>query len=94
MTAIGKARVSNSSACNWWRSSNQQTICLPSEPTENHRQHNFPIGSLTSTLLATQRSLPQVGRLSISSEGTRKLSPFNRWSKSKAALDKLANIPH
>jgi integrase len=27
-------------------------------------------------------------------KGTRKLSPFNGWSKSKAALDKLANIPH
>jgi integrase len=66
-------------------SHNQQTICLPPELTKNGREHTFP--------------LCQVGRQilqSIQTDGlffparSKKKSPFNGWSKSKAALDKLS----
>lgn len=69
-------------------SHNQQTICLPSELTKNHREHTFPIGQLTSALLSVH--LPALGLL-FYARGTLD-RPFSGWSKSKAALDKLANI--
>jgi integrase len=74
-------------------SHNQQTICLPSELTKNHREHTFPISASCAALLsiALNKKLPASGYI-FSARTTTSL-PFSAWSKSKKALDKLANIP-
>jgi integrase len=72
-------------------SHNQQTICLPSELTKNHREHTFPIGSLVSALLIP---LPINHDAWLFPARGKSQTPFNGWSKSKQSLDKLANIPH
>jgi integrase len=72
-------------------SHNQQTICLPSELTKNNREHTFPIGAFTATLLPSLATRDIT--LMFPARGST-ARPFNGWSKSKAALDKLANIPH
>jgi integrase len=68
-------------------SHNQQTICLPPELTKNGREHTFPLTSLAQSLLT---SLNTDG-LYFPARGKR-LRPFNGWSKSKAALDKLSGV--
>jgi integrase len=70
-------------------SHNQQTICLPGELTKNGREHTFPVGHTCCLLLNThshQHSdflFPARGKTS---------KPFNGWSKSKKALDKLSGV--
>ena len=74
-------------------SHNQQIICLPSELTKNHREHTFPIGTLASSLISSAcGSLSSPQSFTFPARG-KSSSPFNGWSKSKKALDKLANIP-
>ncbi len=77
-----------------YHSHNQQTICFPCEVTKNGREHTLPIGSLSSCLLATQLTarsgLLFPARVSKSSPASS--SPFNGWSKSKAALDKACGV--
>lgn len=68
-------------------SHNQQTICLPPELTKNGREHTFPLASLALSLLTS----PNTDELYFPARGKR-LKPFNCWSKSKAALDKLSGV--
>lgn len=71
-------------------SHNQQTICLPGEITKNGRSLTFPIGSICKSTLETYLSTATTPFLFPARGKTEK--PFNGWSKSKKALDKLANI--
>jgi integrase len=66
------------------------TITIPKEVTKNARAHTFPISTLSQRLLfqstsasATSVLFPARGKPS---------SPFNGWSKSKAALDKASRL--
>lgn len=83
-------------------SHNQQTICIPSEVTKNGREHTFPVGSITSSLLrsaskafsgitdtATEKN--SSSRLFFPARG-KDTKPFNGWSKSKAALDNASGV--
>jgi integrase len=70
-------------------SHNQQTICLPSELTKNHREHTLPLGELSRLILTT--ATEHTSAFIFSAKGKPDNS-FNGWSKSKKALDKLANI--
>lgn len=72
-------------------SHNQQIICLPSELTKNHREHAFPVCRTASSLLSGGGRTNAPGLL-FPARG-QETRPFNGWSKSKKALDKLANIP-
>lgn len=72
-------------------SHNQQTLCLPSELTKNHREHTFPIGHPTTNLLKPLTSRSDIFLFPARGNTDK---PFNGWSKSKATFDKLANIPH
>ena len=58
------------------------TICLPSELTKNKRTHTFPVGKMARSILST---LPITGLL-FPARGHAG-SPFNGWSKAKAALN-------
>ncbi len=71
-------------------SHNQQTLCLPSELTKNGREHCFPVGTLTQEFLTTSTASPP---LLFPARGS-KTKPFNGWSKSKKALDKICPIAH
>ncbi len=64
------------------------TICLPSSITKNKREHTFPIGTLSASLLI-QPCKKKEGLLFSTPHSDK---PFNGWSKSKDALDKKANI--
>jgi integrase len=69
-------------------SHNQQTICLPEELTKNGREHLFPIGTHSASILG-----PMTSRTGYMFPARRKAErPFNGWSKSKAALDKLSGV--
>jgi integrase len=68
-----------------------ETITLPKEITKNSREHTFPIASLSKSILASlfikPDTLPFPARVSKTFP-----TPFNGWSKSKAALDKLSGV--
>lgn len=72
-------------------SHNQQTLCLPSELTKNGRQHTFPIGPLANSILTPLGLLDGQQQFFFLARGKTQ-TPFNGWSKSKKALDKLALI--
>lgn len=69
-------------------SHNQQTICIPSEVTKNGREHTFP---LTATAIGLLQTRPKTSSMLFPARG-RDTSPFNGWSKSKAALDKACGV--
>lgn len=64
------------------------TITLPAHITKNEREHTFPIGLSAQSILAstacdTGLLFPARGQPD---------RPFNGWSKSKAALDRLSGV--
>jgi integrase len=63
------------------------TCTLPKELTKNARSHTFPLGTLATALL---KEAPSFG-LVFPARGKPK-TPFNGWSKSKAALDALSGV--
>jgi integrase len=73
-------------------SHNEQTICLPEWQTKNGREHTFPIGVLCADILYTTTTDSLTAFL-FPARG-KPMNPFNGWSKSKQALDKLCPIPH
>lgn len=65
-------------------------IALPSTITKNKREHSFPIGTMTASVLApflTTRSA-----LLFPARRSRAPRPFNGWSTSKAVLDHLSGV--
>jgi integrase len=58
-------------------------IVFPASVTKNKREHTVPIGAIATTLIS-QVSLPA---LLFPARG-KSASPFNGWSKAKAALDR------
>ncbi len=62
------------------------TITLPASVTKNRRQHTFPYGELVAEIFV---NLPHHGWL-FPGRGTS--DPFNSWSKSKYALDKMCAL--
>ena len=64
-------------------------ICLPSNVCKNSREHLFPIGPLAAFLL---KPLLDASQSSLLFPGRGKNTPFNGWSKSKAALDKISGV--
>ena len=80
----------------------KKIICLPSSLTKNKREHSFPLGDFTLRLLSSplsqRSSVPPYPSQKSSSPTLLFLArgasntPFNGWSKSKAALDKLCGV--
>jgi integrase len=79
----------------------ERTCTLPASLTKNGREHTFPIGASCAAILSdvTKNILATHGHISSSSTNSIGLlfpargkpgRPFNGWSKSKKALDKLA----
>jgi integrase len=71
------------------------TITLPASVTKNGREHTFPTSSLAATLL--KECTTQCGSTSLLFHARGSVTagcatPFNGWSKSKAALDKASGI--
>jgi integrase len=64
------------------------TVTLPKEITKNGKEHAFPIGALTQSLLTSLENSTQ--QFYFPARGRN--SPFNGWSKSKVALDELSGI--
>lgn len=64
-------------------------ITLPADVTKNGRSHTFPISTVSQALLTAGRSSSDL--LLFPARGKPK-QPFNGWSKSKAALDKLSGV--
>jgi integrase len=61
---------------------------IPKELAKNGREHTFPLGTLAPRLL--EEVTPDPCGLLFPARGC--TTPFNGWGKSKAQLDKLANI--
>jgi integrase len=64
-------------------------ITLPAEITKNARVHSFPLGRRTADLVTSVK--PNEQGLLFSARG-RPNRPFNGWSTSKAALDRLSGV--
>ena len=69
-----------------WIDFDKRTITLPPAITKNKRQHTFPFGKMAEAVL---RKGAEEGLL-FPARG--KDTPFNGWSKAKAALDKSCAI--
>jgi integrase len=65
-----------------------KTICLPASLTKNKREHKFPIGHLTVSILVP---LPNPPGLLFPARGN-SATPFNGWSTSKTLLDRLSGV--
>lgn len=65
------------------------TCTLPATITKNKRQHTFPIGPLATSLISAACNS---GAPFIFSARGKPTQPFNGWSKSKAALDKISGV--
>lgn len=74
----------------------QATITLPQELTKNGREHTFPIGPLTVSLLKSRLDCSSSGGSSLAGllflARGKPSSPFNGWSKSKALLEELSDV--
>ena len=74
-------------ALQWeWIDEDARTISLPASITKNGRVSVIPFGQLTYGIFDNVAS----GKLLFEARG--KDAPFNGWSKSKAALDKLCGV--
>lgn len=65
-------------------------ITLPAEMVKNNREHTFPFGPGTAAVLA---EIPQED-VYLFPAGRPEGLVFNGWAKQKAALDRLAPLPH
>jgi integrase len=63
-------------------------ICLPASLTKNKREHKFPIGNLTVSILAP---LPNPPGLLFPARGNA-ATPFHGWSQGKTVLDRLSRV--
>lgn len=63
---------------------------LPADLTKNHREHTFPVGARTATLLNHRIQHETPKGLLFKARG--KDTPFNSWSKAKTSLDKLCGV--
>jgi integrase len=72
-------------------SHNQQIICLPPSLTKNGLEHTFPLSTIAIQLLKTAASETSSDTFLFPARG-KKSKPFNGWSKSKVALDKLSGV--
>jgi integrase len=71
------------------------TCTLPATLTKNKREHTFPIENLTAALLCSvlpTSTTPSTSEMLLFPARGSSSSPFNGWSKSKAALDKLSGV--
>ena len=89
---MGQRRGETAALRDFYFSDNAQTVALPGEITKNHRDHTFPAGPMAAAILSKRRRQERPSDLLFQAVGSDK--PFSGWSKSKIALDKLANIPH
>lgn len=90
LIATGQRRGETAALQKGWYSHNQQTLCLPAEITKNGREHLFPIGPLTASVLKST-TVTATGHFLFPARGISSKS-FNGWSKSKKALDKLCKV--
>jgi integrase len=69
------------------------TCTLPASLTKNGREHTFPIGTFATSILksALASVSPSDTTLLFPARGKTNV-PFNGWSKSKTALDKLSGV--
>jgi len=74
-------------------SSDLWTITIPASVTKNGREHTFPIGSISKSILENH-SKSQHTFLFPARNFSKSATTFNGWSKSKAALDKLSHVEH
>jgi integrase len=68
-----------------------EACTLPPTLTKNKREHAFPISGTTASLLSTSLQLARTSAFLFPARGS-STKPFNGWSKSKAALDKLSGV--
>lgn len=83
-TSSGRSSSTISSTDLW-------TITLPASVTKNGREHTFPIGETAALLICNTQTAVTNSGLLFAARG-KPNSSFNGWSKSKAALDKAANV--
>lgn len=67
------------------------TCTFPATLTKNGRQHSIPLSGMAKSLLASSAS-SLTGKSYLFAARGKPNSPFNGWSKSKAALDKISGV--
>jgi integrase len=87
---MGQRRGETAALRDDYYSDNQQTVTLPGELTKNHLEHIFPVGPVASAILTKKIREKRPSNLLFQAVGSE--LPFSGWSKSKKALDKLAQI--
>jgi integrase len=71
-----------------WIDENEKTITIPASIAKNRREHCFPIGPLAASLVPKKDGN---SGLVFAARG-KPHTPFNGWSKSKVALDKITGV--
>jgi len=72
-----------------------RTITLPAAETKNSRQHTFPIGAMTATIIKPlDRSAPYLFPARRDFRMDLPASVYNAWAKDKRAFDQLCPLPH
>ena len=87
---MGQRRGETAALADHYYSDNAQTVSLPGEITKNHLDHTFPVGLMAASILSKRVRQKRASKLLFQAVGSD--LPFSGWSKSKKALDKLANI--
>lgn len=67
-------------------------ITLPPSLTKNGREHTFPIGVLSARVLQSCITPNSPASTLIFAGRGKTTTPFNGWSKAKAALDELSGV--
>lgn len=90
LIATGQRRGEIAALQKAWITNEQ--ISLPATVTKNGRPHTFPIGLNCQSTLTNSLPKGTTPFLFPARNSSNSPRPFNGWSKSKATLDKLANI--
>jgi integrase len=93
LTILGQRR-SEIAALEWaWVHHNECTITLPSRITKNKREHTFPVGQLTLSILSRMpRHADSPYVFPAAKIVSEKTTVFNGWGKPKARFDTELNI--
>jgi integrase len=75
-----------------WINEKEKTITIPAGVTKNGREHTFPIEPCTSSVLPSFDLTSTTHPIFLFPARTPTDTPFNGWSKSKAALDKISGV--
>lgn len=75
-----------------WINEKEKTLTIPASVTKNAREHQIPLGSLSTTLISASLTMLATRSTFIFPAHQKTDEPCTNWSKPKAALDKASGV--